>query len=72
VESSTDEGGEVDRLAAALAAIDEVNADDPFTLVFEGEERPKEPPGPTTCGAGRCPGPRIPTGGPATCGGERH
>lgn len=42
MESPTDEGEVVDRLAAALAAIDEVNADDPFTLVFEGEEHPKE------------------------------
>ncbi|HEY8544408.1 MAG TPA: DUF4202 domain-containing protein [Acidimicrobiales bacterium] len=41
MERSTDIGQE-DRLAAALAAIDEVNADDPFTLVFEGREHPKE------------------------------
>ena len=30
------------RLAAALAAIDAANADDPFTLVVDGVERPKE------------------------------
>ena len=31
-----------DRLAAALAAIDEANADDPHTIVVDGEVRPKE------------------------------
>lgn len=31
-----------DRLAQALAAIDAANADDPFTLVFDQVERPKE------------------------------
>ena len=31
-----------DRLAAALAAIDEANADDPHTIVVHGEVRPKE------------------------------
>lgn len=30
------------RLAAALAAVDAANADDPFTLVVDGVERPKE------------------------------
>lgn len=34
--------GAGDRLARAIAAIDAVNADDPFTLTFEGQERPKE------------------------------
>jgi len=42
VESPTDDDNEGRRLAAALAAIDAANADDPHTLVFEGEERPKE------------------------------
>jgi hypothetical protein len=32
----------VDRLAAALAAIDAANADDPETLVVGGQRRPKE------------------------------
>jgi hypothetical protein len=32
----------VDRLAAALAAIDAANADDPHTIVVDGVERPKE------------------------------
>jgi Domain of unknown function (DUF4202) len=32
-----------DRLAAALAAVDAANADDPATLVVGGVERPKEP-----------------------------
>jgi hypothetical protein len=40
VESPTDNAD--DRLARALAAIDAANADDPFTLVFQGQERPKE------------------------------
>jgi len=31
-----------DRLARAVAAIDEANADDPNTIVVAGEERPKE------------------------------
>jgi Domain of unknown function (DUF4202) len=31
-----------DRLSAALAAIDAANADDPFTIVVDGVERPKE------------------------------
>lgn len=31
-----------DRFAAAIAAIDHANADDPFTLVVDGVERPKE------------------------------
>jgi hypothetical protein len=46
VESTTDDdngsGGAGDRLERALSAIDAANADDPFTLVFEGVERPKE------------------------------
>jgi hypothetical protein len=32
----------VDRLATALAAIDAANAEDPFTIVVNGVERPKE------------------------------
>ena len=32
----------MDRLAAALAAIDAANADDPNTIVVDGVERPKE------------------------------
>ena len=40
MESPTDHDG--DRLARAVTAIDAANADDPFTLVFEGVERPKE------------------------------
>jgi Domain of unknown function (DUF4202) len=32
----------VDRLAAALAAIDAANTDDPHTIVVDGVERPKE------------------------------
>jgi hypothetical protein len=39
-EPASDGGG--DRLAAALAAIDAANADDPHTLVVGGVERPKE------------------------------
>jgi Domain of unknown function (DUF4202) len=31
-----------DRLSAALAAIDAANADDPYTIVVDGVERPKE------------------------------
>jgi hypothetical protein len=31
-----------DRFAAAIAAIDAANADDPTTIVVDGEERPKE------------------------------
>jgi hypothetical protein len=31
-----------ERLAAAIAAIDEANADDPVTLVVDGQARPKE------------------------------
>ena len=41
MESPTDDTGD-DRLVKALAAVDAANADDPFTLVFRGEERPKE------------------------------
>jgi Domain of unknown function (DUF4202) len=39
-EPASDGGG--GRLAAALAAIDAANADDPATLVVDGVERPKE------------------------------
>jgi len=42
VESSTDDGDTTERLAKAIAAIDAANADDPFTLVLDGIERPKE------------------------------
>jgi hypothetical protein len=42
VESPTNDGDTSDRLAKAIAAIDAANADDPFTLVIDGVERPKE------------------------------
>jgi hypothetical protein len=42
VESPTNDSDADARLAKAIAAIDAVNADDPFTLVLDGVERPKE------------------------------
>jgi hypothetical protein len=42
VESPTNDGDTTDQLAKAIAAIDAANADDPFTLVMDGVERPKE------------------------------
>jgi hypothetical protein len=35
-------GADPDRFARAMAAIDAANADDPFTIVVDGVERPKE------------------------------
>lgn len=42
MESPTNDSDADERLAKAIAAIDAVNADDPFTLVLDGVERPKE------------------------------
>ena len=42
MESPTNDSDADARLAKAIAAIDAVNADDPFTLVLDGVERPKE------------------------------
>jgi hypothetical protein len=36
------EGAEPERFRRAIAAIDDANADDPFTIVVDGVERPKE------------------------------
>ena len=42
MESPTNDSDADARLVKAIAAIDAVNADDPFTLVLDGVERPKE------------------------------
>ena len=38
-----------ERYARAIAGIDHANAEDPFTLVVDGREQPKEQVQPTSC-----------------------